>query len=68
MLIYESPTYKDYKEKPTKITPEQLNQIEELMKRKGVVFKEPWLKQIVGRPVEWLCELSYDEAERILQC
>jgi len=65
MLIYESPTYK---EKPTKITPEQLNQIEQLIKKKGIVFKEPWLKRIIGRQVEWLCELSYEEAERVLQC
>ena len=54
--------------KPTNITPEQLNQIEQLMKKRGIVFKEPWLKRIIGRQVEWLCELSYEEAERILQC
>lgn len=63
MLIYEPPTYK---EKPTKITPQQMNQIEELMKRKGIIFKETWLTKLMGRRIEWLYQLTYDEAESIL--
>lgn len=61
-MLYENPN-----KEPTNCTPKQLSLLEKLCNKQGVVFKEPWLKERTGKNLDYLYQLTYKEAEKIIK-